>query len=112
MQRKPRLSGLSGSPLTRSSRPSDTSTSIPQKVGWQFMGHMVRTVVGGMTKSYLSVASGARLLLVWEERTYRERGALNEEVPVDGAGTDARAAHRPAGDGPADHPSSRRRVRH
>ena len=34
MQRKPWLSGLSGSPRTPSSRPwSDTSTSIPQKVG-------------------------------------------------------------------------------
>src|SRR2546426_9176374 len=45
MQRNPRLSGLSGSPRTASSRPwSDTSTSMPQKVGWQFMGHMVRTV--------------------------------------------------------------------
>src|ERR1700675_3866235 len=51
MQRKPRLSGLSWSPLTPSSRPfSDTSTSIPQKVGWQFMGHMVRAVLGGMAE--------------------------------------------------------------
>src|SRR5499425_761867 len=45
MQRKPRLSGFSGSPVTVSTRPSaDTSTSMPQNVGWQFMGHIVRTV--------------------------------------------------------------------
>ena len=43
-QRKPRLSGLSGSPATSTSRPSSTSTSIPQRVGWQFIGHMVRMV--------------------------------------------------------------------
>src|SRR5437899_1609202 len=43
-QRKPRLSGLSGSPVTRVTRPSSTSTSIPHSVGWQFIGHIVRTV--------------------------------------------------------------------
>src|SRR5437899_1967192 len=43
-QRNPWLSGLSGSPRTPTSRPSSTSTSIPQRVGWQFIGHIVRTV--------------------------------------------------------------------
>ena len=51
-QRKPRLSGLSGSPSTRRARPSaPTSTSIPQYVGWQFIGHIVRTRSGGMPTS-------------------------------------------------------------
>src|SRR5437763_1406262 len=40
--RNPRLSGLSGSPLTRTTRSSTTSTSIPHSVGWQFIGHIVR----------------------------------------------------------------------
>jgi hypothetical protein len=31
------------SPLTVFSLPPSTSTNIPQNVGWQFMGHMVRT---------------------------------------------------------------------
>src|SRR2546428_12826701 len=44
MQRKPRLSGLSGSPRTLATRPSSMSTSIPHSVGWQFIGHIVRTV--------------------------------------------------------------------
>src|SRR6266478_1831308 len=44
MQRNPRLSGLSGSPRTPTSLPSSTSASIPQSVGWQFIGHIVRTV--------------------------------------------------------------------
>src|SRR5215813_11342353 len=44
-QRNPWLSGLSGSPFTDSTRPSSISTSIPQSVGWQFIGHIVRTTV-------------------------------------------------------------------
>src|SRR5262245_51194400 len=44
-QRNPWLSGLSGSPLTDSRRPSSISTSIPQSVGWQFIGHIVRNSV-------------------------------------------------------------------
>src|SRR5438093_6136084 len=44
-QRNPWLSGLSGSPLTDRTRPSSISTSIPQSVGWQFIGHIVRTTV-------------------------------------------------------------------
>ena len=43
-QRKPRLSGFSLSPLISTSRSPATVTCIPQNVGWQFMGHMVRTV--------------------------------------------------------------------
>src|SRR5207247_515274 len=43
-QRNPWLSGLSGSPRTPTRRPSSRSTSMPQRVGWQFIGHMVRTV--------------------------------------------------------------------
>src|SRR6266508_597533 len=43
MQRKPRLSGFSSSPWTLRTRSSWISTSIPQYVGWQFIGHMVRT---------------------------------------------------------------------
>jgi hypothetical protein len=31
------------SPLTVFSLPPSTSTNIPQNVGWQFVGHMVRT---------------------------------------------------------------------
>src|SRR4051794_23743403 len=42
--RNPRLSGFSGSPLTLLTRPSSTVTTIPQKVGWQFIGHIVLTV--------------------------------------------------------------------
>ena len=42
MQRKPRLSGLSGSPLTLTRCPSSTSTRMPHSVGWQFIGHIVR----------------------------------------------------------------------
>ena len=47
MQRKPRLSGLSGSPRTLVTFPFSTSTSMPQSVGWQFIGHIVREVVIG-----------------------------------------------------------------
>src|SRR3954452_18492025 len=42
--RNPRLSGFSGSPLTLLTRPSSSVTTIPQKVGWQFIGHMVLIV--------------------------------------------------------------------
>lgn len=48
-QRKPRLSGLPGSPFTETSLPSSTSTSMPQSVGWQFIGHIVRIVLAAMT---------------------------------------------------------------
>src|SRR5438309_361819 len=44
MQRKPRLSGFSLSPRTETTRSSSTSTTMPQKVGLQFIGHIVRTV--------------------------------------------------------------------
>ena len=56
--RNPRLSGLSGSPRTPRSRPSSTVASIPQSVGWQFMGHIVRIVRGP-----LACASMARSIL-------------------------------------------------
>src|SRR5690606_37541421 len=57
MQRKPRLSGLASSPLTPTSLPSRTSASIPQRVGWQFIGHIVRTVFEvGTVKSDIPVA--------------------------------------------------------
>ena len=51
-QRKPWLSGLSGSPFTETRRSPSTSTSMPHSVGWQFIGHMVRT-----TRSALGMAS-------------------------------------------------------
>jgi hypothetical protein len=44
MHKKPRLSGLAGSPRTESSVSPRTSARIPHNVGWQFIGHMVRTV--------------------------------------------------------------------
>jgi len=44
MHRKPRLSGLAGSPRTASSASLRTSASMPHRVGWQFIGHIVRTV--------------------------------------------------------------------
>src|SRR5262249_55799992 len=50
MQRKPWLSGFSGSPRTPRSSRSSTSTSIPQRVGWQFIGHIVRMVAGGIAE--------------------------------------------------------------
>ena len=40
-QRKPLLSGLSLSPEILMSFPSVTFATIPHRVGWQFMGHMV-----------------------------------------------------------------------
>src|SRR3989442_12986451 len=42
MHRNPWLSGLSRSPVTPTTRPCSTSTSMPQSVGGQFIGHMVR----------------------------------------------------------------------
>jgi hypothetical protein len=46
--KKPWRSGLPLSPLAVFSFPSSTSTNIPQNVGWQFMGHMVRTTLGAV----------------------------------------------------------------
>src|SRR5438034_9451862 len=42
MHRKAWLSVFSASPRILSTRSSWTSTSIPQNVGWQFIGHIVR----------------------------------------------------------------------
>ena len=73
MQRKPRLSGFSSSPVIFTTRPSSTSTSIPHKVGWQFIGHMVRItrvplpVTGERISRYdpLQNATWARALKMW-----------------------------------------------
>src|SRR5262249_48547572 len=64
-QRNPWLSGLSGSPLTDSTRPSSISTSIPQSVGWQFIGHIVRTTVliGSSDRALTKTAGSAQTTL-------------------------------------------------
>ena len=59
-QRNPWLSGFSLSPITRRSRPSSTSTSIPHSVGWQFIGHIVRTMWRPVVVAPIAIALIAR----------------------------------------------------
>src|SRR6266853_2861070 len=49
MQRNPWLSGLASSPETLTSLPSLTSASMPHSVGWQLIGHIVRTILVAMS---------------------------------------------------------------
>src|ERR1700730_15541662 len=79
MQRKPRLSGLSGAPRTPASRPSWTATSIPQSVGWQFIGHIVRTVRRAAIRPKTTrSARGAGL----PEPNERPADELRDELPT------------------------------
>src|SRR5437867_4067593 len=86
MQRKPRLSGFSSSPRMLSTRSSWISTSIPQYVGWQFMGHMVRTRriswLGGRSLPVIGLFSLLAFATTLARRTtFAEPGAIQSRHP-------------------------------
>ena len=86
MQRKPRLSGFSSSPRMLRTRSSWISTSIPQYVGWQFMGHMVRTRriawLGGRSLPVIGLFSLLAFATTLARRTtFAEPGAIQSRHP-------------------------------
>src|SRR5262245_17158116 len=105
MQRKPWLSGLSGSPRTPTRRPSSTSASMPQRVGWQFIGHMVRTTCRLMVLPS-TYGSGATVAAATRRHAWAcslvslhdARGRTPEHAAREGAGVGAGVDHEHAVD--------------
>src|SRR5216117_3548421 len=65
MHRKPWLSGFSASPRILCTRSSWTSTSIPQNVGWQFIGHIVLMRRLSLIESPSALTVIGRPVLAW-----------------------------------------------
>src|SRR5438034_4255690 len=94
MQRKPRLSGLSGSPLTLTRRPSSTSTRMPHSVGWHFIGHIVRNTPVGLFGMPYRIVEAALTGIVVDAILRGEPMNFDFDAIVDRRGTDSNKWHK------------------